>query len=709
MQRRAAAAVALFVAIEVVLGSPSARAAGVGAVVVPQDVAPAAAPAAAPASCSDQGAAGIAPCYPSTAATPYPAPSTGAVNPVGASLPRGMMANISDNMLGKVDSWFAQALDAAVVVGQWLYIRIAAISIVLAFLMWFVAGESLAAIVRTLYWRMLEAVMWLALIGWTWKSPVGPGWFPLIIGGMAAIGAAIANQVAGASVIPTGTPATLDVLAGGQVAVLPGTILDLAASTFSVIGAYAWASFAGQDTSNPWIDSAKAVVSIVGGALTGTLFISGMIYLLTMLLGITLYATLALVAFRYFYTVIKVYVLGCLLFVQGLAGSRRLSVYGGGFLSIAITLGAEFALVTVLVGIFYHIVVGLIQFTGYWPIILNVASSAATLNPAPILATVAATAQFGFSIGMLMLLDLIAALWLILVWKVPEFVAHFFSGTVSVSTNELVQAFKNSPTLAGKFVGAGAGATNAVSQRGPVMPLFEKMMQMGGIGAIGASGANGSAKSVAEGAMKGAMVGGPEGAVIGGASAWLFGRRSAQREGADAGGTIRSGSAPGRDGADAGAQGSATADTNDLTRSRKVTTRTQHQAAGQDDDDMSRVGEAPGQTRSRTVTEDVRLAQAVREFASLAAAMKGGQAGSGATLGASNGGRQLGALGGGDAQRSGGFAGFMEDLAANTRVSDMIARRFVYSANFAASRGHQPLPDPVGAQIAAPPLTLGER
>jgi hypothetical protein len=529
----------------------------------------------------------------------------------------------------------------------------------------------------------------------------------MIIGGMASIGAAIANQVAGKDVIPTGTPQKLDVLAGGDVAVLPGTILDLAASVFSVIGAYAWASFAGQDTGNPLLNMGKAVVSIVGGALTGTIYASGMIYLLTLLLGMTLYMSLAMVAFRYFVTVIKVYVMGCLMFMQGLAGSRRLSVYAGSFLSGAIVLGAEFALVTILVGTFYSVVVGLIQFTGNWPVVLAVASSAGTLSPGPLLGALPKVAQFGFSLGMLMLLNLIAAGWLILVWKTPEVVAHYFRGQVSVSTTEMIQALKNSPTLPGQVAGGAANAVNAVAQRGPVAATFDKMMQMGGLATIAGSGSDGSMKGVAQGAMKGAMTGGAQGAAVGAAAAWFMGKRRPTPEESDAGGTIRSGSArAGQAGAAAEDSAAGASDASDSTRGRTVTTRSQYRSTGQDDSSSSEASDAPGQTRSRTITEDVRIAQTMRDWNAFVA-MKAGEHGAGSSGGGQSLGAGDGAVGGG--QLGGGFDNFMGEMAANTRVSKMLAQRFLYSANVGASRGHQPLPEPEHPIIQAPPLHLGER
>jgi hypothetical protein len=462
----------------------------------------------------------VLPCYQAPPQTPVPATNTAPnVATPSTAIPQGVFATISTSLLNRIQSGVSGALNSSVIIGQWLLVRVAAISIIVSIIGWFLNGESIRDIIRILYWRIFETFAWLTLIAWTWNGPGGmPGWFPLIIGGIAATGASIANQVAG-------TPIATFANYRFDFTVLPGTILDLGAALFGAISTLAWDTFAGGGSTLPGPfgvvqQGAKTVVALVGGALTGTLFANGIIYLLMMLTAMYIYFVCAFIAWRYFLAVLRVFVLGCLSFLQGFAGSRRLSGYAGGFISIAIVLGSEFALTTILVGIFYGVIVGLIQSTAIWPQVSNIVAASGGVTVAPV-----AWAQNGISLGYLLLLDMITTIWAFSMYGVPKAVSDFFAGRLSVAPSETIRFAKSSPTIGGKLIGTAGSTVQAFAQRGPLQATSSKIAQIGSFGMVGASSKKrGTTAGMVDGAVRGGMLGGVTGAVAAAAGSWVAGR-----------------------------------------------------------------------------------------------------------------------------------------------------------------------------------------
>lgn len=480
-----------------------------------------------PVSACNPSAGSVQACY---AATPPPAPPvTSATSaPVvvpSTQIPQGVFAHISTTLLDRTEQGISKGINASIYVAQWLFIRIAAISTILALLGWYLEGESVARLIKIAYWRMIETFLWLTMISWTWKGPGGIlGWFPAIIGGIAAIGGQIADQIAGTQIA---TFTNYDF----NFTVLPGTILDLGGALFGAIATLAWATFAGGVSTAPGWGSVAAnaiqgTIAVVGGALTGTLFISGILYCLMMLSAVYVYFVCGWIAWRYFLSVMRVFLLACLAFLQGFGASRRLSGYAGGFVSIAIVLGAEFALTTIIVGIFYGVVVGIIQTTPIWPLI-----SSLITNSGGVVAAAIAWPKEGISLGYLLLIDMVITAWAYAMRDVPKSVSDFFAGRLSIDPQGAVRSAQSSPTIGGKILGAAGGAMESFAYRGPAQTADSQAAQVAKYGFIGASTSHrGTAYGVATGAVRGGMVGGFTGAVAGAAGSWIAGRFIPKKE-----------------------------------------------------------------------------------------------------------------------------------------------------------------------------------
>ena len=225
---------------------PIGARAQVGATMIPVEVAT-------PGSTACNPAPGtVQPCYQAptqgtsaAAAAPTSIPAPYSFTNPQTQVPQGVLANISTVILERVEQNVAGAINASVYVAQYLFVRIALISIILSFLGCMLDGEGLARAFRIAYWRFFEMSLWLTFISWTWQGPAGiPGWFPTIIGGIAAIGAQIADQVAG-------TPIATFQNYAFSFTIMPGTILDLGAGLFSAISTLAWAMLTGGGSRQP--------------------------------------------------------------------------------------------------------------------------------------------------------------------------------------------------------------------------------------------------------------------------------------------------------------------------------------------------------------------------------------------------------------------------------------------------------------------------
>jgi hypothetical protein len=461
----------------------------------------------------------VQPCF-QTTVTPQPT-SAPDITPTAPSteIPQGLFAHVSTVMLDHAEQTVSTAINASVAVGQYLFVRIAAVSMLFAIIGWYLSGEHLMGIVRALYWRIVEASLWLTLIAWTWKGPGGiPGWFPAIIGGIATIGGTIADQIAGTHLVSF-------VNTQFEFTILPGTILDLGSALFSAIATLAWNNFAGGGIAAPGlvgslVNGAKTVVAIAGGALTGTLFASGIVYLLTILAAVYVYFVCAWIAFRYFLAVLKILTLGCLAFLQGLAGSRRLSTYAGGYLSIAIVLGSEFALTVIIIGIFYGVIMGIIQSTAIWPLVANVISVSGGITATPI-----AWTKTALSLGTLLFLDVLITVWAWSMHEVPKTVKQFFSGQLSISPQEAVRVAQASPTIGGKVMGMAGATVQSFATHGPAQTIAHTSTQLASFGLAGASSPHrGTRAGIIDGAFRGGALGGIPGAMAGAAGSWIAGR-----------------------------------------------------------------------------------------------------------------------------------------------------------------------------------------
>ena len=476
-------------------------------------------------------ASGAAPCNPAPGSVQgcYQAP-VGPVGPAAATpapvpvapntaIPQGFFAGLETGTLDRIQRVFDAAINASVALGGRIFITIAFISFLVAAMRAVIGEDSIDSFVRMTYWRLVESSLWLGFIQWTWVGPGGmDGWFPLIIGGLAAIGAQIANGTVGTNIVTFSHT-------NFHFTILPGSILDLGSALFGAISKLAFTQVAGTPSNLPGllgtaVNGAQTAIAVISGALTGTLMINIVIYVLMMLAGLYAYCVCAWVSFRYFMATIKIFAIACLSLIQGFAGSRRLSGYAGGFLSQAIIVGLDFFLSTVLVGIFYGLIIGIIQNTALWPLVANVLAIAG----GPVLGVGVAVVHTGISLGMLLLIDVSLTLWAYLMASVPKLVGDTLNGRLDVSAREAVQTFRSSPTIGGQIMGGAGRALQGAAERGPVQAAWNQGQRLGGFAFAGASSPMRGAPGLVDGALRGAAVGGVSGAAAGLAGSWVAGK-----------------------------------------------------------------------------------------------------------------------------------------------------------------------------------------
>lgn len=435
---------------------------------------------------------------PETIPTPEPT-AVPTIDPGTFKVPKSIFEPLLDGLLKSITSQITPFLNKVTQLGFWIYSVIAAISIALTVLQSFILGEySFAAVARYLYWRIVEWGIWGLIIRYTW-SGIGPdnvGWFSAIV----SMFADVASKVAGID-------ASFSTSGGWNLDVLPGKIADLGVGLFSAIMAMVSIGKGGF-----W--------DVLGRTLDGTVLLSFALWLFGLISALYALFVCGSIAFKYLWTVVKVYVLGCLSFIQGFAGSRRLSGIAGSYQNAAIPMGAELAVTIILVGIMWHVIVGLTQALGFQSALDFIGNP-----PGPGGTLPGHLADVAYTAASLAVLDLALTLWAYAMWRVPKDVADLFAGRIQVSNGELSQAFQSSPFLAARAAGHGMNVMEQGATHGPVAaagtlfsPVANALGRIGNLAAVGAVAGSGNgegAGAIASGAVKGFLLGGPEGAAVG--------------------------------------------------------------------------------------------------------------------------------------------------------------------------------------------------
>lgn len=506
MRRITVAVWLALIAAGIVLVAAPAGAQQVPSQTVPVSVNTMAAPSLVPAI---GGALPIATATPLNVPTPDPSPVP-TIDPNTFKVPASIFHPLLTALLKSITDKISPFLDRTSAVGWHLYTLIAAISIALGVLQTVLLGEfSLPALVRHLYWRLVEMGLWRMVITYTWSGlPGGYGWFSAIIAGFVGI----AGTVVG---IDTSFTAH-----GWNLNILPGTIADLGVSLFSAI-----MSMVSIGKGGLW--------DVLGRSLDGTVIASVVMWCFGLVSALWAMFVCGYIAFKYFWTVVKVYVLGCLSFIQGFAGSRRLGGIAGAYINSAIILGIEASVIIILVGLMWHVIVGLTQWLGFQQAVDAIGAAGTPFAGGIVVAHLADLAYTGAALA---ILDLVLTLWAYAMWRVPRDVAELLSGRIQVQPGEIRQAFQSSPFFAARLAGQGANVLEQGGTKGPgaafgaaVKPIGDflgKVGNLASVGAVAGSGNGGGASGLASGAVKGFLMGGPEGAIVGTIGSAVMGKLS---------------------------------------------------------------------------------------------------------------------------------------------------------------------------------------
>lgn len=609
----------------------------------------------------------IATATPLNIPTPDPSPVP-TIDPNTFKVPASIFHPLLTALLTNITNKISPFLNRTSAVGWHLYTLIAAISIALGVLQTVLLGEfSLPALIRTLYWRLVEMGLWRMIIMYTWSGlPGGYGWFSAIIAGFVGI----AGTIVGIDTSFTAHGWNLDVL--------PGTIADLGVSLFSAI-----MSMVSIGKGGLW--------DVLGRTMDGTVIASAVMWCFGLVSALYALFVCGYISFKYFWTVVKVYVLGCLSFIQGFAGSRRLGGIAGSYINSAIILGIETAVIVILVGLMWHVIIGLTQWLGFQQA-LDFVQSEGTPLPAGIV--VGHLADLAYTGAALAILDLVLTLWAYAMWRVPRDVAELLSGKIQVQPGEVRQAFQSSPFFTARLAGTGANVLEQGGTKGPgaalgaaVKPIgdfFGKVGDLASVGAVAGSGNGSGAAGLASGAVKGFLMGGPEGAVVGAIGSAVMGKLSHnESEGGSYSGSADDAAeqhdertnpnvrdAESGDGsAEVRSEASASADGGTATGRRNTIIEDDVSEGGGDTGASANTADLPSQHKTRRTQVDEELVTAMR---AMTAALNANASGGGQNMAA--------AAAGGSRSATRTSSGFdpLSEMDANLSIGRMITQRAMY-------------------------------
>ncbi|MHB8140722.1 MAG: hypothetical protein ACYDHD_05635 [Vulcanimicrobiaceae bacterium] len=602
--------------------------------------------------------------------------------PIKSSPPPIIGNNVSSNWLTTIVtaslaiaySGVKNIIDASLTIGLKLYVLLTVLSLGWAAILGAFDNLDLPAFLRLAIPRWLESSLFIFAISNTWS---GIAWLPSIITGLAAIGGMIGGQPYAVQL--TSSPNL-------NLNLLPGTLINLGTTLYAAIVTSVTIKTQGWQW---WLN-----------ALDGQALVNFFIYISGILTGITALFAMLYVAFRLWISTLKIYLLGIMTFMQGFAGSRRLTSLSGGFLSGALVLGLELAFTVAVSGLFYTIIQ---KETPLLNLPVAHVSSGNYCGLNIILCTGTVTVV---KLGFLALINATVALFVWAVREAPRMVNDVISGRLTMTGQEAIQRLSssNSALLRGlghigqtAQVGAERGAMAGIQQG--IKPVTDavgstaKMVMIAGIGA--ATGGVGLAGVTEAAGMGGVLGGGFGGAMAGAAGKMAMGKMMAgeaasteavateggtisQGAEAEAGSTVQpetSNTATGQPGTEdtVGSGGDSDSAEQSASATRRVDVQTQF------DDDPTEIPEtnipnATAQARRR-VQVDTDVASSTHGAMGSGGASSMGSAGGGAVPGGLN---------------NGGVAGMLKGIAPNMSLG----RMFAYKMMYAAGRQQPPPPPP---------------
>jgi hypothetical protein len=680
---------------------------------IQQAVAPATTPQPAPP--MDPNAAQPAPPQPVAAANGGMAPN--ATPPNGNLIPPLKWAeNLMDNSLTSLAGIVAPAMDISTNLGLTLCKATTVMSICLGSVAWWFDGMALITIVRNMLARIVEFSLWIWVIANTWG---GFGWFQHLLTAAASIGSTLGGV--SFSIAPGSFSSN----------VLPGELLTLGAQLFTeIVGAAEFGK--------------GGIASLFMEAATGDIFFETVIFVIAFLSGCWAFFVMAYASYRLWLSLAKVYIIAPLSFLQGLAGSRRLSPMSGSFISGAIILGLEVCTTFILTGLLYNIIAKMSAKFSF-------AAGSVVTNP-PWYCTLPIAAPFcaayggsAIKLGELVAINLVLTLFAWAIRDVPRIVRDALEGRFSMSPQEVTAVMASSPSMAARAIGHGMNTVNAGASGGapaafrqavqPAVDAGKAVVGGAAMVALGAATGGVGAAAVATAAARGGMLGGARGAVLSAAGKAVAGEKMAAAKSAHAGGetgTITSAASSAAsaasksqktttgatDGDFAGAGGGGGAG-QDSDAHRTVSVDTDYQADAGSAPPAPDVDGASQRSRTTTIDENIQRGGQGGTAASGgaggggslgagspsgAAATAGSSSGSGGAAGGSGfGGGGGGGGGGGSAGGAGGAIGQMaQELDSHMSVGKMFAMKALYMN----ARTPPPPPPPPDERSASLPISV---
>jgi hypothetical protein len=287
--------------------------------------------------------------------TPTAAP-TQAATAAPTALPSGISSGVTtgkwtfaeppvaswlDALINSIFSGFGKIINGAVAAAQWLFLILTAITLLWAGIRWMMSTTPLEEVVADAYQRLVRSAIMYALIGCAFVGPggTGLGWFPAIVNGIIAF----AQGASGVSVVTTTStflstsgstsPGTF-ILSGYT----PGDVLTMFwnISTFVLASAF----------------NGESVTNLLTGAFTGAtgLWIVTALVAAASALGVLILG--CKVAFKYFLTLFKAYIIASQSYLMGFLGMESTANLGTGMFNAAINLGIETGALIIVVGVF---------------------------------------------------------------------------------------------------------------------------------------------------------------------------------------------------------------------------------------------------------------------------------------------------------------------------------------------------------------------
>jgi hypothetical protein len=375
-------------------------------------------------------------------------------------------------------------MNNSIALAQKLFAALAVVRILWILTRWATSSQPLEEVVAEGYMTLVRVGLLYTLIGCTFTMPGGgPGWFPLIVGGIIGM----AQQASGVEVIKQYNITSVTNITNGFSC---GSVFTF----FWNISIFVLkASFSGQSVAN-----------ILTGMFTG----ATAIWIVSALLGsVSALGVLWLgcrITFRYFLTLFEAYLIASQAFLMGfLGGGSMFEGIGMGVFNAAMNIGIETAALVVVIGVF----------KGFLTLVMTQLNLAFVIGNSSIPsdfsfmitgASVTSYTSAGIKLVAILLLDAFVILFSYAVEDVPGKAARALSGRLDVRPGEFIQYAKNNSAAIKTAEGVAALAAGGVAAG-----MLAKGALSGGATMVD------RARSAAGGALQGFAIGGVSGAVRG--------------------------------------------------------------------------------------------------------------------------------------------------------------------------------------------------